>query len=258
MVKTSGLRFRQGRGGLIFCRDTTVWDSFRTPQEDRNRFFWFDQKKGKELDYNALNYAMTQIAENATATPKTAEPATAASSDQQASATSASGSSQTQIAEGKGFAKVSTIESLNEFLNSRADSVIQSMAKMPLMILIITTIAVVNTMVASVRTRRWEIGLLRAVSLTRFQTVRLIFAESLLLALVASFVSFSLGTMAAWCSIGVSSTGAFGALNVPLTLPWYHLGYGFALTLGLCLAAAVWTALSAAREEPARLLASDR
>ena len=251
MVKTSGLRFRQGRGGLIFCRDNLVWDAFNTPQEDRNRFFWFDEKKGSELDYNALNYAMTQIAEASGETLKDGNGASDSSAvtlpDQNS-----------QIISSKGFAKVSTIESLNAFLNSRADSVIEAMAKMPLMILIISSIAVVNTMVASVRTRRWEIGLLRSISLTRFQTVRMIFAESLLLALVSCFVSFSLGAIAAWCSIGVSSTGAFGAVNVPLTFPWEKLGFGFALTLGLCLLAAVWTAFSAAREEPSKLLAGER
>ena len=241
MVKTSGLRFRQGRGGLIFCRDNIVWDAFNTPQEDRNRFFWFDEKKDSELDDNTLNYAMTQIA---------------VESGEAQDANSESGDS--QVVSSKGFAKVSTIESLNAFLNSRADSVIEAMAKMPLMILIISSIAVVNTMVASVRTRRWEIGLLRSISLTRFQTVRMIFAESLLLALVSCFVSFARGTIAAWCSIGVSSTGAFGAVNVPLTFPWEKLGFGFALTLGLCLLAAVWTAFSAASEEPSKLLAGER
>ena len=241
MVKTSGLRFRQGRGGLIFCRDNIVWDAFNTPQEDRNRFFWFDEKKDSNLDYNALNYAMTQIAvESGESQPESSE------------------NNDSQVISSKGFAKVSTIESLNAFLNSRADSVIEAMAKMPLMILIISSIAVVNTMVASVRTRRWEIGLLRSISLTRFQTVRMIFAESLLLALVSCFVSFALGTIAAWCSIGVSSTGAFGAVNVPLTFPWEKLGFGFALTLGLCLLAAVWTAFSASREEPSKLLAGER
>ena len=241
MVKTSGLRFRQGRGGLIFCRDNIVWDAFNTPQEDRNRFFWFDEKKDSELDYNALNYAMTQIAlESGESQPESGE------------------NNDSLVISSKGFAKVSTIESLNAFLNSRADSVIEAMAKMPLMILIISSIAVVNTMVASVRTRRWEIGLLRSISLTRFQTVRMIFAESLLLALVSCFVSFSLGAIAAWCSIGVSSTGAFGAVNVPLTFPWEKLGFGFALTLGLCLLAAVWTAFSASSEEPSKLLAGER
>ena len=263
MVKTSGLRFRQGRGSLMICRDDLVWQSFETPQADRNRFFWFNKKADNTLSDEEITSYMVKIAENQASAGSGVAAADGSGADSESAprsgsrAVSETGSPTAVVEEGKGFAKVSTIESLTAFLNQRADSVIQSMAKMPLMILVITTIAVINTMVASVRTRRWEIGLLRCVSLTRSQVVRMVLAESLLLALVACFVSLSLGTMAAWCSIGVSSTGAFGAVNVPLVLPWSKLSVGLGLTLGLCLIASVWTAFRAAAEEPARLLVSN-
>ena len=244
LVKTSGLRFRQGRGSLMFCRDSLVYETFNTPEKDRRRFYWFDPKPGVMTTEQIESY-MQKIAQSDM-------------TDSATSAVSESAAPESAVEEAKGFVKISTIDTLNDFLNKRADSVIQSMAKMPLMILIITTIAVINTIVASVRTRRWEIGLLRSISLTRSQVARLILAESLLIALTACFVSFVLGTIAAWCSIGVSSSGAFGTVNVPLTMPWIKLGFGFGLTIALCLTAAVWTSLLAAREDPAALLSGDR
>ena len=79
--------------------------------------------------------------------------------------------------------KVSSHEYLNDRVGSRGESVIQAAAKLPLILLMISSLGVMGTVAASIRTRRFELGVLRCLGITRFGLVRLILAEALLIAL---------------------------------------------------------------------------
>ena len=99
--------------------------------------------------------------------------------------------------------KVSSHEYLNDRVGNRGDSVIQAAARLPLILLMISSLGMMGTVAASIRTRRFELGVLRCLGMTRFGLVRLILAEALLIALSAAIVSIGFGILGAWCFIGL-------------------------------------------------------
>ena len=149
-------------------------------------------------------------------------------------------------------AQLATIESVNGSLQSRAGNVIGMMTKMPLIMLAISTIAILNTMIVSVFTRRWEMGVLRSCGITRGGLVRLILAESILIGFCAIAMSFLFGVFYSWLLIHITSM--FGIVTPPLLIPWSQVGFGFALTVFFCLAASIYPALVTGQKEPVELL----
>jgi putative ABC transport system permease protein len=84
-------------------------------------------------------------------------------------------------------------------------------------------------------------------------------AEGFLIGLVACLLSLGFGIMAGWCGIGISQyVSFFGGLAPSLNVPWSTLSIGLAATLVLCLAAALWPAVSTGRAEPLALLEAGR
>ena len=110
-------------------------------------------------------------------------------------------------------------------------------------------------MVASVRARRWDMGILRAVGVTRWGLTRLVLAEALMVGLIACCVGLLAGGIAGACGAGVSSEiGTWGGMAAELTLPWRKLLPGLGLTAALCCGAGLWPALQAGRAAPLELL----
>ena len=70
---------------------------------------------------------------------------------------------------------------LHQSINNRTDTVVAGMLKMPFLILLVTSLAVANTAVASLRARRREIGLMRAVGLSGAGLFRLILGEAIII-----------------------------------------------------------------------------
>lgn len=151
------------------------------------------------------------------------------------------------------------VREVERIVRRRTESVLWMMSKFPLIVLGITTLAVANTIMASVRARRWELGVLRAVGLTRGGLTRLVVAESILVGLIACVLSLTFGITAAWCANGICTyIFYFGGLQPPLVIPWACLLWSFAVTLGLCMLAGILPAIAAGRTEPARLLQAGR
>ncbi|HEX4144030.1 MAG TPA: FtsX-like permease family protein [Pirellulales bacterium] len=150
-------------------------------------------------------------------------------------------------------------DSVRQQINQRADGIIWALSQLPLVTLAVTSLGVVNTVLASIRARRWDLGVLRALGVTRFSLFRLIIAEALLVGVVACVLSLGFGTMAGYCGTGVTRyINIRGGMITPLIIPWAKLAIGFGATLGLCLLAAVWPAASVGRTEPLRLLQAGR
>ena len=155
--------------------------------------------------------------------------------------------------------RITTPDDVRTQLLARADDVIWAMCELPLITLLVTSLGVVNTIMASVRARRWELGVLRALGVTRWALARMILAEGLLIGLVACLLSLSFGLMAGWCGTGISQyVSFFGGLATPLVVPWGKLAAALSATLGLCLAASLWPAIRIGRAEPLRLLREGR
>ncbi|HEV8292288.1 MAG TPA: FtsX-like permease family protein, partial [Tepidisphaeraceae bacterium] len=120
----------------------------------------------------------------------------------------------------------------------------------------VAALGVTNTIMASIRTRRWQLGVLRSVGLARAQMMRLILAEAILLGLVGC----GLGVMAG-IELSFDGRGLWKKVvgyAPPIDVPWDVVGIGVLIILGVALLASIWPAARAANEEPLSLLQAGR
>ncbi|MGI6402301.1 MAG: ABC transporter permease [Thermoguttaceae bacterium] len=238
LSKTGGVRRNFGRsGGVVFARESVVADDYGV---ERRSYFWFDGPGGTPVDYAETETACDRLARKNLALDL-AEAGLHSSEEPSRTA----------------YVKLSTRQSLINSIMSRADNVIWGLSKTPLTTLVIASIAVVGAVANSVRSRRWQFGVMRALGLTRGAIVRIILVEATLIGVVASATSFFFGFLAAQGALKLGRS-IFGTLNPPLILPGEGLLLGLALTLALCVAAAVYPALRAGRADVLRLLQSGR
>jgi putative ABC transport system permease protein len=228
MAKLSGVRkYGYRSGAMMFAPYETVKNDFKINDA---AYFWFN-RAGTVSD-EELENALQKLADD-----------------------SANPNGLKQDVVDRPMVKLSSHEYLNDRVNSRADQVIQAAAKVPLILLMISSLGMMGTVAASIRTRRFELGVLRCLGITRCGLVRLILAEAILIAIAASIISIGFGVIGAWCFIGLMRyVSFFGGFVSPLTIPWYYLSLGFGATLFLCGLAAVLPAVSAGRTEPADLV----
>ena len=134
-----------------------------------------------------------------------------------------------------------------------------ALSQLPLMTLLVTSLGVVNTVLASIRARKWDMGIYRSLGVTRFQLFRMIVAESLLIGVVACILSLGFGALAGYCGVGVTRyVNVRGGQITHLVIPWVPVLQGFVITLGLCLIASIWPAIRTARTETLTLLQQGR
>ncbi|WP_246146335.1 FtsX-like permease family protein [Rubripirellula lacrimiformis] len=156
------------------------------------------------------------------------------------------------------FARVTATERVRTAIRLRADGMIWGMSYLPLVTLAIMSLAVANTIIASVRSRTWEFGVMRAIGVSRSQLVRLVIAETILIALAACMLSLTFGLIAGWCGVGMARYGGWFAGPPSFLVPWGQLAIGFLITIGLCLIAGLWPAIKTGRAEPLGLLQAGR
>ena len=149
------------------------------------------------------------------------------------------------------YVKITDRADLTERLFTRADSIIWSLTWFPLIALVITSLAVFNAVMASVRARFWQIGVLRGIGMTGGQLLRMVLSESIMICAAACLVSFTAGVLLAWCGTNICTYFfLFGGLTPPLVLPWKMLSIGFGIAVGLCVVAGLIPAALVAVKEP--------
>ena len=154
---------------------------------------------------------------------------------------------------------LSTPDEVGARIMARASGMIWASCYLPLITLLVTSLGVVNTVMASVRARRWEFRILRSQGVTRSGLFRMILAEGLLIGLITCLLSLGFGVFSGWCGTAISQyVSFFGGLAPPLVIPWPQLSLGISAALTLCLAAALWPAIATGRAEPLRLLQEGR
>ena len=117
--------------------------------------------------------------------------------------------------------RVTTPDQVHSFIMARASGMIWASCYLPLITLLVTSLGVVNTVMASVRARRWEFGVLRSQGITRSGLFRMILAEGLLIGLITCLLSLGFGVFSGWCGTGISQyVSFFGGLPPPLVIPW--------------------------------------
>ena len=207
LTKTSGMRVR--RGGFVAA--LAIADERWLKEEYAHQgfqFIWGDTAPGisnVELQNDLGEYALMKVRE------------------------------QENGGEGaKPLVKALTRESLGESVTSRGDDVIFTMSKLPIIMMVIAVLAVLNTVLASVQSRRREFGLMRAVGVPGGMVMRMLWAETLMVSLCSVVMSLVLGVLGAWCSIQILEYGYhFGVVTPPVTMPWAHLACAVLLVLAL-------------------------
>jgi putative ABC transport system permease protein len=130
------------------------------------------------------------------------------------------------------------------------------MSTVALAAMAVASLGVTNTVMASVRSRRWQFGVLRSIGVTRLQLLRLVLAEAMLLGLVGMTLGVSAGLLMSLNANGFSA-GIFG-YDPPLDVPWGIVGVGAATVMAIAILASLWPAVSVARAQPLSLLQAGR
>jgi len=160
---------------------------------------------------------------------------------------------------GSQYVRITDREDVINRLYARANDVIWTLTWLPLITLAISSLAVFNTLMASVRARFWQIGVLRGIGLTRWQLLRLVLGESMLICGAACLLSLVSGVGLAWTGTRLCTLFFFfGGNTPPLVLPWAGLGVGYGLAVGLCLVAGLIPALTVALKEPLQFIQGGR
>jgi putative ABC transport system permease protein len=120
----------------------------------------------------------------------------------------------------------------------------------------VAALGVTNTVMASVRSRQWQFGILRSIGVTRGQLMRLVLAEAILLGLVGCALGLAAGFLMSANALWLSKYLA--GYVTEMTPPWPRIGVGVAVILGISILASLWPAGHVARAEPLSLLQSGR
>jgi putative ABC transport system permease protein len=120
----------------------------------------------------------------------------------------------------------------------------------------VASLGVTNTIMASIRTRRWQFGILRSIGVTRSQLLRLVIAEAILLGLVGCALGVPAGLQLAIDAqaVQVAVTGYAPALYIP----WNFVALGVGIIIAVALVASLGPALLVARTQPLDLLQAGR
>ncbi len=130
------------------------------------------------------------------------------------------------------------------------------LSSVALMAMLVASVGVTNTVMASIRSRQWQFGVLRSIGLTRGALVRLVIAEAAMIALVAIVMGLGGGLL---LSVNAHTmTGYITGVQPPLVIIPGPLWLGAGVTLAIPMAAAVLPALRVGMSDTLRLLQSGR
>jgi putative ABC transport system permease protein len=120
----------------------------------------------------------------------------------------------------------------------------------------VASLGVTNTVMASVRSRLWQFGVLRSVGLVRGELLRLVLAEAALLGAVGIALGLFGGMELAIDARQLSRTVL--GYSPSLVVPWRIVAGGCGAVLVVAILASLWPALSVAYAEPLELLQAGR
>ncbi|MCC7351819.1 MAG: ABC transporter permease [Phycisphaerales bacterium] len=151
---------------------------------------------------------------------------------------------------------VGDVREIKYNIQQNFNRIIRLASTMAFCAMVLAALGVANTLMAGIRTRRWQFGILRSIGVTRWQLLRLVMAEAFLMGLVACGMGVLCGFELTWGARGIGRN-LLGFLP-PIAIPWDIIGIGAAVVLGVALLASLWPAFSVARAKPLALLQSGR
>jgi putative ABC transport system permease protein len=120
----------------------------------------------------------------------------------------------------------------------------------------VASLGVANTIMASIRSRRWQFGILRSIGVTRGGLLRLVLAEAMLLGLVGCALGAAAGAQMS-VDARAFSTVIIGYMP-PVVIPWGIIWIGLGIVILISFLASIGPALGVARTEPLELLQAGR
>lgn len=120
----------------------------------------------------------------------------------------------------------------------------------------VASLGVTNTVMASVRSRRWQFGILRSIGVTRSMLLRIVLGEALLLGIV----SVALGSLAGMI-MSADAHVIWGLVfgYVPdIAVPWGIIFVGASVVMIFSILASLFPAIAVSQEEPLTLLQAGR
>lgn len=120
----------------------------------------------------------------------------------------------------------------------------------------VSALGVTNTIMASIRSRQWQFGILRSIGVTRGGLVRLVLAEATLLGVIGCGLGLAAGFVMAINAkqLAVVMLG----YDPPQLIPWGPISAGTAVVLATALLASLLPAIGTAKTEPLTLLQAGR
>ena len=180
MTKFSGLRKRSGRSAaMVFASYDDVKNDF---QLKKVNFFWMnlEKKAPSVIEYSPASDGSFYAVEKNPALDSVG-PALQSIADKYLGEQQPVNDQGTWTMAAKMFGASARITTANEIrgrIGNRATGMIWGMCQLPLITLLVASIGVINAVMASIRARRWEMGVMRAMGVTRFGLFRLILAEA--------------------------------------------------------------------------------
>ncbi len=142
-------------------------------------------------------------------------------------------------------AEVRTNAEYRDEISSRVDSILYLLYVLLAMSVVISLFGIVNTLVLSITERTREIGMLRAIGLTRSQLRRMVRYESVITSGIGGVIGIILGVVLAWVfSLGLRDEG------IVFRIPWTQLVVFLVVAVVAGVLAAVLPARRAARLDP--------
>lgn len=120
----------------------------------------------------------------------------------------------------------------------------------------VASLGVTNTIMASIRSRRWQFGILRSIGVTRSQLLRLVLAEAFLIGLVGVGLGLAAGFLMSLDANQLSAV--LTGYKPPIYIPWPIIWVGVGIVMAISMLACLWPAASVARSEPLALLQAGR
>ena len=129
---------------------------------------------------------------------------------------------------------------------------LMAVSSVALAAILVASLGVTNTIMASIRSRQWQFGIFRSVGLTRWQLLRIILAEAILLGLVGCGLGLAAGFLLAMDAHGLNRV--LIGYTPPVIVPWDIIWLGAGIIMAVAVVASLWPAISSARRRPLELL----
>jgi predicted lysophospholipase L1 biosynthesis ABC-type transport system permease subunit len=142
-------------------------------------------------------------------------------------------------------ARYGTARELKDEIDAELSRMTYLLTAVPGVALLVAAIGVANLMTANVASRTKQLATLRAVGATRGLVLRMVIGEALILGLLGSALGLGLGLHLAWNV--TTMTERMWGYALALEVPWKLVGVALALTVGLCILAALAPARHASR-----------